>query len=68
MTRREEILRATLDLAAERGLGAVTLSQIAERVGFQDARHFSRVFQKQNGVLPSEYRRIAEESGSPTDK
>ena len=44
------------------------IGQIAERVGFQDARHFSRVFQKQNGVLPSEYRRIAEESGSPTDK
>ena len=35
MTRREEILRATLDLAAERGLGAVTLSQIAERVGMR---------------------------------
>ncbi len=35
MTRREEILRATLDLAAERGLGAVTLSQISERVGMR---------------------------------
>lgn len=35
MTRKEEILLATLDLASERGLKAVTLSQIAERVGIR---------------------------------
>ena len=35
MARKEEILLATLDLASERGLKAVTLSQIAERVGIR---------------------------------
>jgi len=35
------------------------IGQIAEGVGFQDARHFSRIFQQQTGMLPSEYRRTA---------
>ncbi|MGI6110598.1 MAG: TetR/AcrR family transcriptional regulator [Eubacteriaceae bacterium] len=44
MTTKEKILAATLDLASENGLGAVSLSQIAKRVGIQKAslyNHFS---------------------------
>ena len=35
MNRREQILYATLELAAERGLESVSLAQIAERVGIR---------------------------------
>ena len=44
MTRKEEILYATLELASEYGLKAVTLSQIAEKVGIRKPslyNHFS---------------------------
>lgn len=39
----------------------LTISEIAERVGFATARNFSQQFKKMFGVLPSEYR-------SPTSK
>ncbi|MEW9699415.1 response regulator [Paenibacillus sp. SI8] len=32
------------------------LADIAERIGYQDMRHFSQVFRKKYGVTPSEYR------------
>ena len=35
MTRKEEIIYAALELASEQGLGSVTLSQIADRVGIR---------------------------------
>lgn len=44
MTTKEKILMATLELAAEKGLGAVSLSQIAKKVGIQKPslyNHFS---------------------------
>ena len=44
MTRKEEIIYAALELASEQGLAAVTLSQIAERVGIRKPslyNHFS---------------------------
>ena len=30
--------------------------QVAERVGYQDVKYFSRLFRKQTGLTPSEYR------------
>ena len=33
------------------------IGEIAEEVGFQDARHFSRIFRQQTGALPTEFRR-----------
>ena len=44
MTRKEEIISATQELASEYGLKAVSLGQIADRVGIRKAslyNHFS---------------------------
>jgi AcrR family transcriptional regulator len=54
MTRREEILLATLDLASERGLGAVTLSQIAERVGIRKPSLYNH-FGSKDEILQAAY-------------
>lgn len=41
---------------AKNGLAAgETVSQVAERLGFEYSQHFSRMFKKQEGVTPSEY-------------
>lgn len=37
------------------------LSQIAELVGYEDEKYFSRVFKKSTGVTPREYRKQDEE-------
>ena len=34
------------------------LAQIAEAVGYQDAKYFSRIFRKTVGIKPSEYRKL----------
>lgn len=39
--------------------GTLGLEEIAGRVGFDDARYFARVFKKQTGASPSEFRRRA---------
>ena len=55
MTRKEEIVKATLDLAAERGLGAVTLSQIAERVGIRKPSLYNH-FASKDEIVQEAYR------------
>ena len=35
---------------------ALRISEIAERVGYADTAHFSRVFKKLEGVSPGEWR------------
>lgn len=35
-----------------------TINEVADRVGYSNARHFSKVFQKLVGVRPSDYRKI----------
>lgn len=42
------------------------LADIAERIGYQDMRHFTQVFRKKYGVTPSEYR--TEHSTVKSDK
>ncbi|TXK80623.1 response regulator [Paenibacillus sp. N3.4] len=42
------------------------LAEVAERIGYQDMRHFSQVFRKKYAVTPSEYRQ--EQQLSITDK
>lgn len=37
---------------------ALSMSDIAERIGYADARHFSKVFQKMVGVKPTAYRKF----------
>lgn len=54
MTRKEEILLATLDLASERGLKAVTLSQIAERVGIRKPSLYNH-FGSKDQILQAAY-------------
>ena len=61
MTRREEILRATLDLAAERGLGAVTLSQIAERVGIRKPSLYNH-FASKDEILQASYQLLRDQA------
>jgi transcriptional regulator GlxA family with amidase domain len=35
----------------------LTVSEIAFKTGFQTASHFTKIFQKQYGILPSVFRR-----------
>ena len=48
--KKEEILEATLELAYEKGLGRVTMSQIAERVGLQKSSLYSHFGSKEELV------------------
>ena len=50
--------RARLMLADASGS---SVSEIAGAVGYADARYFSTVFRKENGMTPSEYRRAVQE-------
>ncbi|MEK8130358.1 response regulator [Paenibacillus filicis] len=42
------------------------LADIAERIGYQDVRHFTQVFRKRYGVTPSEYRQEAAQEAAAT--
>lgn len=54
------LLRRKMNLAAEHLMTRGGLvKQAAERVGFEDAFHFSRVFKATHGVSPREVRRFA---------
>ena len=35
-----------------------SIAEVAERVGYADARHFSKVFQKIVGIKPTSYRKF----------
>lgn len=35
------------------------ISQVAEMVGYQDEKYFSKVFKKLEGLTPNEYRKTA---------
>lgn len=37
---------------------SLNISQIAEKVGYQDARHFSKLFRKMTGIQPKDYRKM----------
>lgn len=63
MTRREEILLATLDLAAEQGIRAVTLSQIAERVGIRKPSLYNH-FRSKDEILQAAYQLLREQASS----
>jgi AcrR family transcriptional regulator len=61
MTRREEILLATLELASERGLAAVTLSQIAERVGIRKPSLYNH-FGSKDEILQAAYQFLRDQA------
>ncbi|WP_310551476.1 helix-turn-helix domain-containing protein [Paenibacillus glufosinatiresistens] len=42
----------------------IRLSQVAERVGYEDEKYFSRVFKKATGLTPREYRKLGGADGA----
>ena len=55
MATKESILVATLELASQKGLGAVSLSQIAKKVGIQKASLYSH-FSSKDEIIDSLYK------------
>ena len=37
---------------------SMNISDIAERVGYNSTRYFSKLFESQTGIKPAEYRRL----------
>lgn len=54
MTRKEEIIYATLELASEYGLGSVSLSQIADKVGIRKPSLYNH-FKSKDELVSSMY-------------
>ncbi len=53
----EHINRAKIEEAKKLLLStSLTVAEIAPRVGFSDARYFSRIFRRETELTPSEYR------------
>ena len=61
MTRKEQILNATLDLAAQYGLRSVTLTQIAERVNMRKPSLYNH-FKSKDEVIQEAYRYMREQA------
>jgi len=53
----EYLLRYRLSMAKTMLLhSALSMTEIAEQTGFRDAASFSRIFRRENGISPTEYR------------
>ena len=61
MNRKEEIILATLKLASERGLGNVSMSQIAEKVGIQKPSLYNH-FKSKDEIITAMYQYFREKS------
>lgn len=59
MNSKETILKATLKLASEKGLGSITLSQIAKKVGIQKTSLYSH-FSSKEEIINSLYEYLRE--------
>ena len=58
-TAQEYIQNKIIDTAKEMLLGTgKTVNQISEELGFQYSQHFNRVFKKNVGYTPNEYRKL----------
>ena len=55
MTRKEEIIYATLELAAERGMNGVSMSQIAEKVGIKAPSLYNH-FKSKDEIIKEMYK------------
>ena len=49
---------AAVEIRETQSEAASESGQIAEAVGYQDAKYFSRIFRKTVGIKPSEYRKL----------
>ncbi|MBQ5418174.1 MAG: TetR/AcrR family transcriptional regulator, partial [Oscillospiraceae bacterium] len=70
MTRKEEIIRAALELASENGLKAVSLSQIADRIGIKKPslyNHFKSKDELVNGMYSALREHAKQNSSTPAD-
>lgn len=54
MERKEEIIIATLELAAEKGLTAVSMAQIADRIGIKKASLYNH-FKSKEEIIKQMY-------------
>ena len=51
----QAIHRFLIDRAKSLLVGGITVTEVAEALGFEYAQHFTRFFKKHTGMLPSEY-------------
>ncbi|HBK28782.1 MAG TPA: AraC family transcriptional regulator, partial [Parabacteroides sp.] len=59
-TAQEYIQNKIIDMAKEMLLGTEkTVSQIADELGFQYSQHFNRIFKKNTGYTPKDYRKLS---------
>ena len=54
MNRKEEIIIATLELAAEKGLGTVSMAQIADKIGIKKASLYNH-FKSKEEIIEQMY-------------
>ncbi len=60
-TAQEHIQEKIIDIAKEKLLGSkMAVNQVAYELGFQYSQHFNRIFKRNVGLSPNEYRRISE--------
>lgn len=57
-TASNHIRRFVIQLAKNGLAAGESVSQVADRLGFEYSQHFSRMFRRQEGITPSEYGRI----------
>ena len=65
MNRKEQILWATLDLATQYGLNAITMSQIAQKVGIQKPSSYNH-FKNKDEIISSIYEFIRDNAQKNT--
>ena len=58
--RKQDIIQATLELAAENGLGTVSMQQIADRVGITKASLYNH-FSSREKIVEEMYEQLREE-------
>lgn len=66
MDRREEIIYATLELASEKGLGAVSMAQIAEKLGIKKPSLYNH-FKSKDEIVSEMYRYLREQTWKKTN-
>ncbi len=64
--RKQDILQATLELAADNGLGTVSMQQIADKLGIKKASLYNH-FSSRDEIIEAMYESLREESKRKTD-